>query len=348
MWAALRQKLPRAAVDQGEQRAALRRKLDEVDALLEEERAGAGGTAPEDRTVLCTSSGRAIATGLSDRCVVRFLPGTDDDAKCTNEVLVRIGTSEDADVPGRVQRISEIVNSAYSAVGKGKRMDRYDVLDRLEMGDAGVRANRVLHLAYKGGELVGCASSTFSPGWTHQGCGHWGLLAVDPAHQSGGVATALVLAAERRLATTCEAVQIEYNYTEGEAFSQQLMRWYEDKLGFQGGPRRQRPGTTSFRRCLKSIPSEEQQRGRQRRLEDFRKWLTDQLIEAGGSPTEGDEGAAGKQPSAVGKAPSLLSASTASPPASSAAKNGPGVDVAMDDSDSDSEASDSSSAVLRV
>ena len=87
------------------------------------------------------------------------------------------------------------------------------------MGDAGPAANRVLHLAFKAGELVGCASSTFSPGWTPDGCGHWGLLAVDPEHQNSGVATALVIAAERRLATACGGIQIEYQYTEGEAFS---------------------------------------------------------------------------------------------------------------------------------
>ena len=92
------------------------------------------------------------------------------------------------------------------------------------MGDAGPQANRVLHLAFKGDELVGCASSTFSPGWTPDGCGHWGLLAVDPAHQNSGVATALVIAAERRLATISAAIQIEYQYTEGDSFSQRP--WY--------------------------------------------------------------------------------------------------------------------------
>ena len=93
----------------------------------------------------------------------------------------------------------------------------------LEMGDAGPQANRVLHLAFKGDDLVGCASSTFSPGWTPEGCGHWGLLAVDPSHQNSGVATALVIAAERRLATTSAGIQIEYQYTEGDSFSQRCI-----------------------------------------------------------------------------------------------------------------------------
>ena len=61
---------------------------------------------------------------------------------------------------------------------KYERVDEDDVENRLEMGDAGARANRVLHLATRGGSLVGCCSSTFQPGWTPEGCGHWGLLVV--------------------------------------------------------------------------------------------------------------------------------------------------------------------------
>lgn len=370
MWGRRRAPPPRE-VDPAERRAALKRKIEEVGALLEEEKASAasGGSAEGhgDRTVQRTGSGRAIATGLSERCLVRFCASDSDAAGSgdkggpvvagsaagtggngvkasdaprdttaaggsgsgADEVLVLIGTSQDAQVQGRVQRISEIVNTAYSSVGKHKRLDTYDVMDRLEMGDAGVRANRVLHLAYKGDLLVGCASSTFSPGWTGEGCGHWGLLAVDPAHQGAGIATALVLAAERRLATTCEAIQIEYQHTEGDEFSHRLMRWYEDKLGFDGGPRRQRPGTTSFRRCVKPIPEEEQKRGRQRRLEEFHKWLVEQLIEAGGSPTEGGAAALEKKTSSV-------SASTASP-MSIAARGDRGSNGEREEDDEDSD-----------
>lgn len=198
-------------------------------------------------------------TGLSDNCIVQFADG--------REIKVIIGTSEHIQEP-LIQRICRIVDEAYTKVGKHKRVDRYDAVDRssvlfsigsrvflwtgrififsieklgvgwgwnlspnflissqpgLEMGDAGPQANRVLHLAFKGDELVGCASSTFSPGWTPEGCGHWGLLAVDPSHQNSGVATALVIAAERRLATTSAGIQIEYQYTEGDSFSQRCM-----------------------------------------------------------------------------------------------------------------------------
>ena len=62
--------------------------------------------------------------------------------------------------------------------------------------------NRVLHVATSsGGQVVGCCSSTLFAPWCEPGCGHWGLLAVRVSHQGGGVATALVEAAERRLAT---------------------------------------------------------------------------------------------------------------------------------------------------
>jgi len=194
------------------------------------------------------------------------------------EIEVVIGTSAHIQ-QATIDRICEIVDAAYSGVGKHKRVDQYDAVDRLEMGDAGPQANRVLHLAYKGQELVGCASSTFSPGWTPDGCGHWGLLAVDPAHQKSGVATALVVAAERRLATVCAGVQIEYQYTEGEEFSQRLRDWYEGKLKFQGGRHDLQPGQTIFRRCRKSIPAIEQQRGHFRRLQEIEKWLKLQLEE---------------------------------------------------------------------
>ncbi|CAJ1329035.1 unnamed protein product, partial [Effrenium voratum] len=149
------------------------------------------------------------ATGPSDHCLVKF---------SDREIKVVIGTSEHIQQP-LVDQICHIVDAAYSKVGKHKRVDRYDAVDRLEMGDAGPQANRVLHLAFLGEVLVGCASSTFSPGWTPEGCGHWGLLAVHPDYQNSKVATALVIAAERRLATISAAVQIEYQYTEGEDFS---------------------------------------------------------------------------------------------------------------------------------
>jgi len=235
---------------------ALRAKLREIEEALQSPE----NQAPEEKAV----DGQPFATGLSDNVVVKFPGG--------REVIVLIGTSKHMEVPGMVDRICTIVFEAYTSVGKRKRMDDYDAQERLSMGDAGIRANRVLHLAFIDNELVGCASSTFSPGWTPEGCGHWGLLAVDPAHQRKGVATALILAAERRLATTMDMIQIEYQHM-GDEYSEALRQWYEVKLGFRGdGP--PRPG---FRRCLKAIPGSEKQRGERRRLEEIRNWLKAEL-----------------------------------------------------------------------
>mmetsp|Transcript_1713 Transcript_1713/g.5516 ORF Transcript_1713/g.5516 Transcript_1713/m.5516 type:complete len:291 (+) Transcript_1713:105-977(+) len=256
---------------------ALRQRLAEVQAMLEEE-------GPEELEV--TPPGQPVVSGPVDHVLVRF-------PDHRGEVVVTIGTSRDVEVPGRVSRISTIVDQAYTQAGKHKRVDEYDALNRLQMGDAGPRANRVLHLAFRGQELVGCASSTFSPGWTPEGCGHWGLLAVDPAHQGNGIATALVLAAERRLAMVSEMVQIEYQYTEGDENSTRLMAWYEDKLGFHGGPRPRRPGCTTFRRCHKLIPEGQQRRGRRRRLEEIGTWMAEQLARA-----EAAAAAAAQSPSA--------------------------------------------------
>eukprot|EP00966_Prymnesium_polylepis_P148247 3424522-Prymnesium_polylepis.1 len=94
------------------------------------------------------------------------------------------------------------------------------------MGDPGPRANRVLHLAFRGERLVGCCSSTFQPPWTPEGCGHWGLVVVRLEAQGTGVASALVHAAEARLAGCCARVQIEYEYTKGEEYSERLLEWY--------------------------------------------------------------------------------------------------------------------------
>eukprot|EP00438_Fugacium_kawagutii_P032994 Skav236186 [mRNA] locus=scaffold3111:93067:94341:+ [translate_table: standard] len=230
---------------------ALEAKLQQIAKLKEEVKAE---IAQREGGQSSDSDGKASiprATGLSDQCIVTFPDG--------REIKVIIGTSKHIQEP-LLREICRIVDEAYSSVGKHKRVDRYDAVDRLEMGDAGPQANRVLHLAFKDDLLVGCASSTFSPGWTPEGCGHWGLLAVDPAHQNSGVASALVIAAERRLATISAGIQIEYQYTEGDSFSQRhrkrccthmLRKWYEEKLGFQGDHHSLRPGQTTFRRCRK-------------------------------------------------------------------------------------------------
>mmetsp|Transcript_68315 Transcript_68315/g.142801 ORF Transcript_68315/g.142801 Transcript_68315/m.142801 type:complete len:397 (+) Transcript_68315:103-1293(+) len=268
----------------------LKGKYAEIDRLL-----GDGAEEIEDDVM----ADGMIVSGPSHLCVVR--PGKAKTCRDENagtaaerpEITVVIGTSEHSKVPGLIERIIKIVNAAYSSVGKHKRLDRYDAIDRLRMGDAGIRANRVLHLAYIGEELVGCASSTYSTGWMEEGYGHWGLLAVDPAHQGSGAATALVLAAERRLAMDSEGVGMEYQYTCGDPFSERLLKWYEDRLGFYGGPRPTRVGSCSFRHCRKEIPEDVQQRGRKRRLQEIRLWLRSQIeeIEALEKEDEPEEGA---------------------------------------------------------
>ena len=117
-------------------------------------------------------------------------------------------------------------------------------------------ANRVLHLAFREGQLLGCCSSTLQPPWTPwtgpvmcscavgRTCGHWGLLSVHPDAQGTGVASALIAAAERRLleegcsawasevvgAELGGAVQIEYEYTSGDPESERLLQWYEARV----------------------------------------------------------------------------------------------------------------------
>ena len=93
-----------------------------------------------------------------------------------------------------VERVAAMINEAYGRA----RVDPDEVRGRLASGDR-AGANRVLHLGFCAGELVGCISSTLQADWTKEGCGHWGLLVVAVAAQGGGVATALVRAAEARL-----------------------------------------------------------------------------------------------------------------------------------------------------
>merc|ERR1711972_811462 len=66
--------------------------------------------------------------------------------------------------------------------------------------------------------------------------------------QGIGVASSLVAAAERRLLDAgCKRVQIEYEYTVGDPYSERLMAWYETKLGFSGAPK---PYSGSSFRCV--------------------------------------------------------------------------------------------------
>eukprot|EP00927_Polykrikos_kofoidii_P052710 TRINITY_DN46631_c0_g1_i1.p1 TRINITY_DN46631_c0_g1~~TRINITY_DN46631_c0_g1_i1.p1 ORF type:complete len:208 (-),score=32.53 TRINITY_DN46631_c0_g1_i1:175-798(-) len=174
-------------------------------------------------------------------------------------VSVIVGCSTHAASSELVQRIARMVNTSYGR----SRLSEREVRDRLRGGDESLNPNRVLHLAFRCDELVGCVSSTFQPPWTSKGCGHWGLLVVDKAAQGTGVASALVEAAERRLHEGgCTEVQIEYEYSANDPHLQRLQDWYEGKLGFKrnsgwfinrllGSLVGQ--GSTEFRRCWKEL-----------------------------------------------------------------------------------------------
>lgn len=150
------------------------------------------------------------------------------------------------------RRIVDVVNRAYGY----RRISEGEVRDRVGKGDMGCCSNRVLHIAWRGGEAVGVCSSTIQAPFTCVGCGHWGILAVDPSAQGTGVARALVAAAEHRLARAgCIAVQVEYTYVVGDEASERLRMWYEGSLGFgciSGAPGTQR-GHREFRMCHKRL-----------------------------------------------------------------------------------------------
>eukprot|EP00929_Paragymnodinium_shiwhaense_P001400 TRINITY_DN101631_c0_g1_i1.p1 TRINITY_DN101631_c0_g1~~TRINITY_DN101631_c0_g1_i1.p1 ORF type:complete len:231 (+),score=52.30 TRINITY_DN101631_c0_g1_i1:52-744(+) len=163
-------------------------------------------------------------------------------------VVAKLSMVEDDD--GFVKRLTDVINAAYGTY----RVDEYEMQERIAASDSG--RNRVLHLAFRGDVLVGCCSSTLQPPWTCWGVGHWGLLAVDPAAQGGGVASALVAAAEDRLRQAgCGAVQIEYKYRAGDAAKERLFQWYEQKLGYAcwSGAPSQSPGQRQFRICHKRL-----------------------------------------------------------------------------------------------
>ncbi|CAE7928883.1 unnamed protein product, partial [Symbiodinium necroappetens] len=163
-------------------------------------------------------------------------------------VEVVIGTSEDKHL---ARKVAELCNEAYGY----RRLSENEAKGRLAMGDD-EDANRVLHLAFRGKQLVGCCSSTLQPPWTPRSCGHWGLLSVLPEAQGTGVASALIAAAERRLFESgCCAVQIEYEYTAGDESSVRLLKWYEGRCGFRASSPPPRRGS-EFRCCRKKLTPE--------------------------------------------------------------------------------------------
>ena len=177
-------------------------------------------------------------------------------------VTVSIGTEELARSPSFVRELVSMVNRAYGH----HRLGEYEARHRLRAGKQRPGRNRVLHVAMRDGKLVGCCSSTLFTPWCAPGCGHWGLLVVDPAAQGSGVASALVQAAERRLsAEGLTTAGIEYSYRAGEPLSERLLAWYEDRLQYVG-PRHRESG---FRMCRKRLLAAREAKpgGRSRRTE---------------------------------------------------------------------------------
>jgi GNAT superfamily N-acetyltransferase len=179
--------------------------------------------------------------------VEQVAPSTGSDT-----VLVLVGTTSLV-TEQFVYAVSEMVNGAYGR----RRLSPREVVQRLAMGDDGEDANRVLHLGWRDGTLVGCCSSTMRVGWAPHGCGHWGLLSVAEEAQGTGVASALVAAAEERLrAAGLGFVQMEYDFEAGDPLSLRLHKWYEGTLGFtalSGRPPPTEPGESEWRSCRKCL-----------------------------------------------------------------------------------------------
>ena len=182
-------------------------------------------------TVLDTADDEA-ATATPDEASQADTAADDD----PDRVVVTIGTTAEAQRdPTLARHITKMVNTSYTQSlqaqgqlppgGVYERTSVGDIMNRLQMGDDGARANRVLHLAWRRGECVGVCSSTYQPPWCAEGCGHWGLVVAHVDHQGTGVASALVRAAEERLAGACEMMQIEYEYTPGDDYSERLYAW---------------------------------------------------------------------------------------------------------------------------
>eukprot|EP00928_Gymnodinium_smaydae_P024207 TRINITY_DN19661_c0_g2_i1.p1 TRINITY_DN19661_c0_g2~~TRINITY_DN19661_c0_g2_i1.p1 ORF type:complete len:335 (-),score=77.20 TRINITY_DN19661_c0_g2_i1:230-1168(-) len=277
---------PADAVTEARQRAQraslLEAKLEQIDAALAKLRSSAvqtgdGAADAADAAVTDTGAGAAAATAAKSTSLASAheTASPESGKRAALQLEVVIGDSNLARTnPAIVEQICSMVNRAYGYI----RVDEDDITERLAMGDPGsFRGNRVLHLAMLGNRPVGCMSSTFRVPWAEEGCGHWGLLVVDEAMQGRGVASAMVKAAEARLATMCEEIQIEYEFTRGDALSERLLKWYEGRLGFRcaHGPPRGRG--TEFRKCRKPIPEAAQRRGQTERLQALRADLSAEL-----------------------------------------------------------------------
>ena len=205
----------------------------------------------------------------------------------TSRVHVTVGNTHLLQThPDVLEQITNMTNAAYTLANRDmlsdgetyERLSVHETLERLRMGNDEPRANRVLHLAWRDGLLVGCCSSTYQTPWCARGCGHWGLMVVLPAAQGTGVASALARAAERRLAGLCSRVQIEYEYTPGHEHSERLLGWYEGSCGFECVSGRPRPSRGAhFRKCLKDIPESVRTEGRREYLHRLRACVLSEL-----------------------------------------------------------------------
>lgn len=156
-------------------------------------------------------------------------------------IQVEIGANMTNVSDGTIEQITRLINEAYGQ----QRVSTGSVRHRVRAG-----RNRVLHVATRDGQIVGVCSSTLFVPWAGPGCGHWGLLAVDPAMQGLGVGSALVAAAEARIADAKLGwVGMEYSYFAGDAFSERMLSWYEDSLRYVGPQTR----ASGFRICRKRL-----------------------------------------------------------------------------------------------
>jgi len=253
------------AMSPAERKAALAQQLQKIDRALAEMGGCAGGYAATATPVAADTPANTNGTRASVNVVV------------ANSKMAAVD-------PSLISNVTAMVNEAYGY----RRVDEDDIQERFAMGDPGSsRGNRVLHVAFQGDRPVGCMSSTFSVPWAEDGCGHWGLLVVDVNFQGKGVASAMVTAAETRLAGACEEIQIEYEHTPGEVLSERLLAWYEGKCGFRclSGPPRGRG--REFRKCRKPIPEEAQRTGQRLRLLNLREDFAADLAALEGDDSTG-------------------------------------------------------------
>jgi len=196
------------------------------------------------------SSKSSIASKQSDKAGSYSQRSFAPDVPDANSSIVPDGEPSDLKIAIGTSQMMKDDSTLVSRISRFSGKYQGEVRSRLSYGDAGSeRANRVMHVAFLNGVVVGwCSSSTSSWG----GDGHWGALAVDPQAQGRGVASALVHAAEKRLLDAgCQSIQIEYRFTVGDPAKERLSAWYEGKLGFDGGPKR-----SGFRCCHKRLSAE--------------------------------------------------------------------------------------------